>query len=406
MTVPPGPPTEGTRDDEPSGQFNLDGANVVGILVPDRDELKFVVDAVREAGHVSGAAEVETIARVLVVDAEKDPGGSVRALRRSARADAAIVAILGKDASEEAAAEARAAGAFSCIRRPLVRAELLRVLQAACVERVSRTRIADPTRQIDLQSYLASIGRFTAGLLHELQNPLAVVEMNTNLVREDLPPTLEARTHLRGVLSAPAAERTVRERAAAQYLAETEPRVGDLGAALEDARIGLARIRVLLARLHEFARRKDQTLEPLDVGSVVREIRSSMSAALEGVDVEVVTESTAQAYASRSLLEAIVQNVALNAAQAARTLPSPRVRFHVYESGETVVLSVRDNGPGIPVESQEKIFEPFHTTRRDSGGVGLGLAVCREYAALMGAPLSLWSIPGRGACFRLHLRRA
>ena len=68
------------------------------------------------------------------------------------------------------------------------------------------------------------------------------------------------------------------------------------------------------------------------------------------------------------------------------------------------MLSVRDNGPGVPLEFQEKIFEPFFTTRRELGGTGLGLALCREYAARMGATLSLWSTPGRGACFRVTLR--
>jgi signal transduction histidine kinase len=79
------------------------------------------------------------------------------------------------------------------------------------------------------------------------------------------------------------------------------------------------------------------------------------------------------------------------------------VRFHVYRAGVHVVVSVRDNGPGIPVELQDKIFEPFFTTRRGRGGTGLGLALCREYARRMGAVLSVWSAPGRGACFRVAL---
>jgi signal transduction histidine kinase len=70
-----------------------------------------------------------------------------------------------------------------------------------------------------------------------------------------------------------------------------------------------------------------------------------------------------------------------------------------------VVLSVRDNGPGIPEELRDRIFEPFFTTRRGEGGTGLGLALCREFAARMGARLTLWTAAGRGACFRVHLPR-
>jgi signal transduction histidine kinase len=75
----------------------------------------------------------------------------------------------------------------------------------------------------------------------------------------------------------------------------------------------------------------------------------------------------------------------------------------VYPSGDRVVVSVRDNGPGIDSELQEKIFEPFFTTRRGRGGTGLGLALCREYARQMKATLSVWSAPGLGACFRVAL---
>jgi signal transduction histidine kinase len=82
------------------------------------------------------------------------------------------------------------------------------------------------------------------------------------------------------------------------------------------------------------------------------------------------------------------------------------VRFHVYSSGDGVVVSVRDNGPGIAEELHDRIFEPFFTTRRGRGGTGLGLALCREYARRMGGTLSLWSAPGRGACFRLALNKA
>jgi signal transduction histidine kinase len=106
------------------------------------------------------------------------------------------------------------------------------------------------------------------------------------------------------------------------------------------------------------------------------------------------------------LLGQILQNLVANAAQAAKTLSSPRVRVHAYAHGDRAIVSVRDNGPGIPVEMHDKIFEPFYTTRRGRGGTGLGLALCREYAVQMNAEISLWSLPGRGACFRVSLPRA
>jgi nitrogen-specific signal transduction histidine kinase len=61
--------------------------------------------------------------------------------------------------------------------------------------------------------------------------------------------------------------------------------------------------------------------------------------------------------------------------------------------------------PGILPEILDRIFEPFFTTRRGQGGTGLGLALCQEYAARMQSRVSLWTAPGRGACFRVHMPR-
>ncbi|HEY2370862.1 MAG TPA: ATP-binding protein, partial [Polyangiaceae bacterium] len=122
-------------------------------------------------------------------------------------------------------------------------------------------------------------------------------------------------------------------------------------------------------------------------------------------DVELAGPPTF-ARADHVLLAQILQNLVINGAHAARSLPAPRVRFHTYMHEGRAIISVRDNGPGIAPELHQKIFEPFFTTRRGRGGTGLGLALCREYALQMGAEVTLWSVPGRGACFRVAFNPA
>jgi signal transduction histidine kinase len=330
----------------------------------------------------------------------------VRDLRRDARADAAIILLLDRRWPPDAATVAEAAGAFASIRLPLVPEGVEAVVKSASANYAAQTRIADLTRQLDLQSHLTSLGRFTGGLHHELKNPLAVVEMNVNLVRDELKTLLEAREVLRSVVFAPMPERAKREHAARDFLARTEANTGDLSAAVEDARAGLARMRVVFQRLQHFVRQEQHPLEPVDLQSLVSDVVAEAAPMLEGIHVEVVAEEPLHALAVRSLVHDILVNLTANAVTAARPLSSPRVRFHAYAAGERVVVSVRDNGPGIPPDKQAKIFEPFYTTRRSDGAAGLGLAICREYATHMGAELSFWTAPGRGACFRLHLRRA
>jgi C4-dicarboxylate-specific signal transduction histidine kinase len=188
-------------------------------------------------------------------------------------------------------------------------------------------------------------------------------------------------------------------------LDRTEVSVGDMSAAIEDVRTSLDRMSRLLQRLQHFVRKEERVLEAIDVEALVAEVRAAAAPMLRDVDVETVTEGRLHAFGVPSLVREILLNLAANAATAARSLPSPRVRFHVYSSGDRIVVSVRDNGLGIAPDKQDKIFDPFYTTHRPDGAVGLGLAICREYATHMGAELSFWTAPHRGACFRLHLRR-
>jgi signal transduction histidine kinase len=85
------------------------------------------------------------------------------------------------------------------------------------------------------------------------------------------------------------------------------------------------------------------------------------------------------------------------------------VVLRVAGDGERVRMEVSDTGPGIASEHHERIFEPFYqvdpsTTRRE-GGTGLGLALSREFARLLGGDIAVHSTPGGGSTFVLTLPR-
>jgi len=83
-----------------------------------------------------------------------------------------------------------------------------------------------------------------------------------------------------------------------------------------------------------------------------------------------------------------------------------RIAFGVRESPGAVEVLVEDQGSGIPLPEQERVFEPFARLDREKPGAGLGLAIARELAEAQGGRLSLESEPGRGSTFVLTLRRA
>jgi C4-dicarboxylate-specific signal transduction histidine kinase len=230
---------------------------------------------------------------------------------------------------------------------------------------------------------LAVIGRISAGLAQELGNPLGIVAMNLDVVRTEYDRLSRA-----GRLGPSA-----------------------LGPALLDLESSVLRMRAVIADLGPFVAATNAELGIVPVSDVVARIVRWAGASLRGIDVEVCAEplgalNALAALADPTMLEQVLLHLTTNAASAASTLPSPRVRYHVYRSGDRVVVSVRDNGPGMTSDLHEKIFEPFFTTRRSQGNTGLGLALCREYARQMGATLTVASAPGEGACFRLSLRAA
>ncbi len=345
-----------------------------------------------------GGPELVARAALVVAEAGDDVAAEMADVRRRARADAAVLLVLGS-ASTEAVAQGLQAGAFACLRPPLVIEELHGLVSVALDSRAARVQAADLARKLDLESHLASIGRFSAGLSHEVSTPLGAATLNMETVRRECARLVQA---LKWLVQSPPRELPERLAIARQHIAQFESQEG-LAGAVDDTVAAHERLRALFATMQGLiGRSREVRAEPVDLMQLLREVRKWLVEELRGVEVEVVGDPL-RALADRTMLQQILQNLVANAAQAAKTLAAPRIRLHVYSRGSRVLVSVRDNGPGIPLDMQERIFEPFFTTRRGRGGTGLGLALCREYARQLQAELSVWSLPGRGACFRVSL---
>jgi two-component system sensor histidine kinase HupT/HoxJ len=357
-----------------------------------------VFAALRERRVSAGGEEVWPAAALIVSDVSQGVTATITKLRQRARPDAAILLLL-DDTSVEAVADAHAAGASACLRLPLVPAELLSFTDLTLDSRAARVHAADLARKLDLESHLASIGRISAGLSHELGTPLQIALTNVEVLRDQCARLVQA---LHDVTLAPSHELAApiaRARATLKGLAEH----GGLDGMIHDSVEALGRATALLRLMRELVGKRDRApLQHVSLLGLVKQVLQWLKADLEGVAVDVVGSDV---YASTDpiRLGQVLQNLTANAVHAAKSLSAPRVRLHVYKSASRAVVSVRDNGPGIPEDLQDRLFEPFFTTRRGKGGTGLGLALCREYALQLGADISFWSMPGRGACFRIQV---
>jgi two-component system, NtrC family, sensor histidine kinase HupT/HoxJ len=386
-TVPP--TDEASFSDEEPPSSDLD--HTIAVLIDDPSVRLQALEILAADNCTTTGEEGVPHAAVVLVDAPVDPAAALKLVRANARSDAAILVLVGT-AVPALVDVAHRSGAYACVRTPLVAAELSGLVASALERSAAREQLTNLARQLDLQSHLASIGRMSAGLCHELSNPLAAAKANVDTLDEYTLHLLDAVDLFRPF---------VPDRARVAELVTRDEVTETLG----DTSRALARMDAVLGIVKGLSHPGKRALGSVDVVDVVRNAVADAAEPLAGVAVEQVIDDPARAIADPWLLRQILINLATNAAHAAKSLSSPRVRFHVYATSAHTFVSVRDNGPGIALSVQHQIFEPFYTTKRAHGGTGLGLSLCREYALQMGAQLSVWSVPGRGACFRLRMAR-
>lgn len=391
----------GFRDERASESRLYAAAPTVSVVAADgtlRDSLSALI---QDAGRAVGGAEIISVAAVVITDATSGAESTVARLRVNTRSDAAIIVIVAASAPTSEIDASYKAGAALCLRSPADEHQLLAAIDSAIDLQTAKVHADDLMRQLDVQAHLASLGRVTAGFTHEVSSPLSALALNFEIMRDNVAQLLQAR----GLLEAAVDESdpSVKTKLAMESLSHISS-CGDLRGALGDMEIALDRLNGVLAAARALAQEGlSRHIEDVDLTSLVQDVRRWAAQELEGIEVQELIDEPVVARADPRLLRQVVLNLLTNAANAVRPLPSPRVRLHVYESNETAILSVRDNGPGIPPEVRDRIFEPFFTTRRSQGGTGLGLALCWEYTAQMKAQISLWTAPGRGACFRVHM---
>jgi two-component system, sensor histidine kinase RegB len=219
---------------------------------------------------------------------------------------------------------------------------------------------------------LAVLGRLVGVMSHELNTPLATIL----LASKDL-------VEVGGELGSGEATRL------AQTIVDEAERAGEI--------IGMVRGHV----------RPDQHPQRLDLAALVRTVALAERARL-GYDgaLELDLPGPLPIETLGAGVRQILVNVLTNAVQATARLPAPRIAVTLRPRRGRVDVVVEDNGPGITPSLLERLGEPFHTTKADAGGMGLGLYVSTLLAERMGGALTVDTVPGGGTRVTLGLPRA
>lgn len=248
-----------------------------------------------------------------------------------------------------------------------------RNLEAEIAERIQAAQqLKSMQEELIRTENLAVIGQLSAGISHELNQPLAAL----------------------GTLS----ENAVRflERGDIETTRFNLDRITHL----------VARMGILTERLRSFARRSAGDLEDVEIGRSVDNALAILGHRLsrEATRVEIAPPPEAVvAQANAVRVEQILVNLIGNAIDATAGADAPQVTVSWEDREGLAVVRVADNGVGLGPEMEAKIFEPFFTTKKNGGGLGLGLAISADIAKSFGGALSAANRDGGGAVFTLEL---
>ena len=257
---------------------------------------------------------------------------------------------------------------------------------------------------------LASIGLLTAGVAHEINNPLAYVANNLAVLERDT----------RGVMAVLDAYEGARERLAAADPA-TAARVrklaeeidlpyvrGNLDRLLGRTREGVERVTRLVQAMRGMARSGPPQMETIGLADLVDMSLEMIRSRLQrrGITVECDCTGVPKLRCATSQVSQVLLNLLVNALQAIEAAGRPeggRIRIASRAVGREILIEVADNGCGIAPQDLPHVFDPFFTTKAVGDGTGLGLSITHGIVAGHGGRLEVSSEPGKGSCFRVFL---
>ena len=241
---------------------------------------------------------------------------------------------------------------------------------------VNRILLADQKRimtlhEVEYSNKMASIGRLAAGVAHEINNPLAVINEKVGLIKDMLTMKDEFKENKRLVELA------------------------------NSALYSVDRCGTITKRLLNFARHLDVKIQQVDIGEVIKDVLGFLSKEAEYRSIKVsvnVAGNIPQFESDRGKLQQIFLNIVNNAFAAVKD--GGKIDITAKREGTGLIsVTFTDNGYGIPKADLERVFEPFFSTKTKQGGTGLGLSITYSLVHELGGSIGVQSEVGKGTSF-------
>ena len=243
---------------------------------------------------------------------------------------------------------------------------------------------------------MVSLGTLVSGVAHEINNPVTSALLNTQTLRkvwDGVLPVLDERSKAQGDF-----------RVGGMTYAEIRERMPMLLTHIED---GTRRVRDIVTDLKDFARETPaERTDDIDLNQVVTKAVGLVSNLIKKSTNDFAVDQPPDLpvfKGSAQRIEQVVINLVMNACQAlADSDGAVRVRTGRDEDEGCVFVEVADEGAGMPPEVIQRITDPFFTTKRDSGGTGLGMAITDRIVRDHEGKMSFTSAPGKGTTVRVR----
>ncbi len=247
------------------------------------------------------------------------------------------------------------------------RAATRRAQQAAEELAKANQQLREAEAQVRRTERLAALGQLSAGLAHEIRNPLSTIKGSAEMLLKNVDANGAVAHELAGFIY-------------------TE----------------VDRTNALVTRFLDFARPLALRLDKSDIAEVIDEAVAQVEKHTPPLQVSIYKNYSPDIppfVFDRQLMERVLYNLILNAAQASPAQGTVTVKTR--QAGDTVEIDVIDRGTGIAPKDRESIFNPFFTTK--SSGVGLGLAIVSKIIDEHEGQITVESEPGAGSVFRVFL---
>jgi len=249
---------------------------------------------------------------------------------------------------------------------------------------------------------MATLGRLSAGVAHEIINPVSYISSNLKTLGKYNDCFMEYFAAEVELLNDAQPAVLVTKLEAERSRLKLRTMITDVPTLIAETMEAAERVKAIAQNMKTFSRVDKITLKPSDINecleSSIKIVWSEISHKAELLrdfgELPPVTCAPLE-------IHQVFVNLLVNAAQALEK--RGEIKLRSWSEGDQVMVSITDNGCGLPPAAQEKIFEPFYTIKEDGMGAGLGMSLCHEIIMKHGGGIKVDSIPGQGTTFLVRL---